>query len=254
MSDAMKDKRTAIVTGGGQGLGRVYCEHLAALGLQVVVADIAADKAEEVAQDINKNGGAASSVSVDVADEASVNKMVRATVDVFGSVDVLVNNAAIFSTLALKRFEDIGVDEWERIMSVNVTGPFLCARAASPHMRAAKWGRIVNVSSVVVHIGAPNYLHYVTSKSAMIGMTRSLARELGNDNITVNVLSPGGTVTEVPRASISDAAVAGLIERQCLKRPSHAQDLADVVGFIVSDASSFMTGQEFIVDGGLTFA
>jgi 3-oxoacyl-[acyl-carrier protein] reductase len=254
MTNALTELRTAIVTGGGQGLGRVYCEHLAAMGLEVIVADIDGERAEEVAQSIRERGGAAQGVVVDVADEASANRMARAAVDIFGSTDILVNNAAIFSTLSLKPFSAITASEWERVLAVNVNGPFFCAKAVAPNMRAAQWGRIVNVSSVVVHIGAPNYLHYVTSKSAMIGMTRSLARELGPDNITVNTLSPTGTVTEVPRQSISQAAVAGLTERQCLKRPAKPQDLADVLGFIVSDESSFMTGQEFIVDGGFVFA
>jgi 3-oxoacyl-[acyl-carrier protein] reductase len=248
------EQRTAIVTGGGQGLGRAYCNQLADLDLQVVVADLDGHRAEKVAHEIRERGGAAQAVQVDVSDEESANRMVRTAVDGFGSADILINNAAIFSTLSLKPFQEIPVAEWDKVMAVNVTGPFLCAKAVAPHMRAAKWGRIVNVSSVVVHVGVPNYLHYVASKSAMIGMTRSLARELGPDNITVNVLSPGGTVTEVHRESISEAAVTGLIERQCLKRASEPEDLADVMSFLVSDRSAFMTGQEFIVDGGLTFA
>jgi 3-oxoacyl-[acyl-carrier protein] reductase len=245
--------RTAVVTGAAQGLGRAYAEHLGTLGLQVVVADLNGERAQDVAEAISAAGGAAVSVGVDVSDEASVDAMAASAVSTFGSADILINNAAIFSTLSLKPFEDISTSEWDQLMAVNVRGPFLCARALSPYMRKAKWGRIVNVASAVVRLGVPNYLHYVTSKAALVGMSRALARELGGDNVTVNVLSPGGTVTEVPRESISEAAVAGLIERQSLKRASTPSDLASVVGFLVSDASSFITGQEFVVDGGLTF-
>jgi NAD(P)-dependent dehydrogenase (short-subunit alcohol dehydrogenase family) len=245
--------RTAIVTGGGRGLGRAYCEHLASLGHRIVAADIDGATARDVAKSIAEDGGSAMSVEVDVSDPSSVDDMARAALSEYGSADILINNAALFAGLKLKAFEDIPVDEWDRLMAVNVRGPWLCARAVAPSMREAKWGRIVNVSSVVVHIGVPNYLHYVTSKSAVLGMTRSLARELGPDNITVNVLSPGGTITEIPRESISEAAVAGLIERQCLKRANSPEDLAGVVGYLVSDASSFVTGQEFVVDGGLIF-
>jgi 3-oxoacyl-[acyl-carrier protein] reductase len=169
-----------------------------------------------------------------------------------GRLDVLVNNAAIFTTLKMRGFEDIPLEEWERVLRVNITGCFLTARAVSPVMRKAGWGRIINITSGAVPLGLKNYLHYVTSKSALVGMTSSLARELGTSGITVNAVQPGGTFTEIPRETITEEGKARLIASQCIQREEVPMDLVGLVMFLSTEAASFITGQNIACDGGLT--
>ena len=164
---------------------------------------------------------------------------------------MLVNNAALFSTLALRPFEEIPLDEWDRVMATNVRGPFLCARAVAPAMKAQRYGKIVNVSSNTALMGRAGYLHYVTSKAAVIGMTRALARELGEHGITVNTLAPGAVLTEVPRQTFTAADVPAVAQATALRRGETPEDLVGVVVFLASPASDFMTGQTMTVDGGL---
>jgi 3-oxoacyl-[acyl-carrier protein] reductase len=242
--------RAVLVTGAGQGLGRAFAHRLARDGARVAVADRNAAAAGAVADEI---GAEALAVPVDVADEDAVAAMVDAVAGTFGGLDVLVNNAAVFSTLEMRPFEEIGVPEWDLVMAVNVRGPFLCARAAAPLMRRAGGGRIVNISSAAVLLGRPGYLHYVTSKSAVIGMTRSLATELGPDGVTVNAVLPGSTETEVPRATVTAEQVARIVERQAVKRRQVPGDLVGVVAFLAGPDSGFMTGQCLNVDGGAAF-
>lgn len=242
--------RVALVTGGGQGLGRAFARRLARDGARVAVADRNAAAARAVAAEI---GTAALAVPVDVADEGAVATMVDAVATAFGGVDVLVNNAALFSTLEMRPFERIGVPEWDAVMAVNVRGPFLCARAVAPLMRRAGQGRIVNISSAAVLLGRPGYLHYVTSKAAVIGMTRSLATELGPDGVTVNAVLPGSTETEVPRATVTPEQVARIVDRQAVKRRQVPDDLVGVVAFLAGPDSGFITGQCLNVDGGAAF-
>ena len=241
--------RVVIVTGAGQGIGRVLVHALSLAGAIPVAADINGDAAEETAAGAP---GEAAFVRADVADELSVNAMVAKVVAEHGRVDGLVNNAAIFSTLKMKPFDQIALDEWERVMAVNVTGAFLCARSVAPHMRAGAFGRIVNISSGAVTLGRPNYLHYTTSKAALIGMTRSLARELGPDGITVNAVLPGSVETGIPRETVTEAAKAAIIGLQCIPRRQTPEDLTGAVLFLLSDASAFVTGQSLTVDGGAT--
>ncbi|MFC0527699.1 SDR family NAD(P)-dependent oxidoreductase [Phytohabitans kaempferiae] len=242
--------RVAVVTGAGQGLGRAFAHRLAQEGARVAVADRNAEAARTVAGEI---GVAALAVPVDVADEASVASMVDTVAGAFGGIDILVNNAAVFSTLEMRPFEEIGVPEWDLVMAVNVRGPFLCSRAATPLMRRAGHGRIVNISSAAVLLGRPRYLHYVTSKAAVIGMTRSLATELGPDGITVNAVLPGSTETEVPRATVTAEQAARIVDRQAVKRRQVPADLVGVVAFLAGPDSDFMTGQCVNVDGGAAF-
>jgi 3-oxoacyl-[acyl-carrier protein] reductase len=242
--------RVAVVTGAGQGLGRAFAHRLAGEGARVAVADRNTDAARAVAGDI---GAAALAVTVDVADEASVLSMVDEVARACGGIDVLVNNAAVFSTLAMRSFEEIGVPEWDLVMAVNVRGPFLCARAAAPLMRRAGSGKIVNISSAAVLLGRPGYLHYVTSKAAVIGMTRSLATELGPAGVTVNAVLPGSTETEVPRATVTPEQVVRIVDRQAVKRRQVPDDLVGVVAFLATPDSDFMTGQCLNVDGGAAF-
>jgi 3-oxoacyl-[acyl-carrier protein] reductase len=153
----------------------------------------------------------------------------------------------------MRPFEEIPVDEWDQVMAVNVKGAFLCTRAVVPSMRAAGYGKIVNISSATIHIGRPHYLHYVTSKAALIGMTRALATELGPDNITVNAVTPGATETEIPRATVTPQQAERIIAGQAIKRRERPSDLVGVVSFLCSPDSDFMTGQTLNVDGGAAF-
>ena len=242
--------RVAIVTGGGQGLGRAFAHALSAAGATVVVAELDAARGERVAGEVRESGGQAVAVPTDVSDPDSVERMVAATRERTGRIDVLVNNAAIFSTLQMRPFEEIPLDEWNAVMRVNVTGPFLCCRAVLPAMRAGGYGRIISLSSTTVTIGRPNYLHYVTSKAAVVGMTRAMAREVGSDGITVNALLPGATFTEVERATVSPAQKAAIVATQCIPRPETPADLVGMVVFLASEAAGFVTGQAIAVDGG----
>jgi 3-oxoacyl-[acyl-carrier protein] reductase len=245
--------RTVIVTGAGQGLGRAYALGFAKEGAIPLVADLNLEAAERVAGEVRARGGESLAVQVDVGDVNSVDAMVSALMERYGRIDVLVNNAAIFSTLKMKPFEEIPLDEWDRVLHVNITGCFYTARAVAPHMRGAKRGSIVNISSAAYLMGRPNYLHYTTSKAALVGMTRSLARELGRDDIRVNVVLPGAVETEIARETVSPEQLRQQIAARALPRTEEPADLVGVVLFLASDASRFVTGQSVVVDGGLTF-
>ena len=244
--------RVTVITGAGQGIGRVLAAGFAEAGAKVVVADLNADRAAAVAAEITDAGQVAVAVTVDVSSVDSVAEMARAAEAAFGPVEVLVNNAALFSTLKMQPFEEIPLDVWSKVMAVNVDGPFLCARACLPGMRAGGFGRIVNVSSAAVTMGRPNYLHYTTSKAAVIGMTRSMARELGPDGITVNAVLPGSTQTEVPRETVTPTSRAAIEAMQCIPRGQRPQDLLGVMLFLASEGAGFITGQSVTVDGGAT--
>ncbi len=243
----------AIVTGAGQGLGRAFAEALAAQGVPVAVADLDAGNAERVAASITGRGGRAIGLAVDVGDQASTERMAAAVHERLGPPAILVNNAAIFSALAMRPFTEILVEEWNRVLDVNVTGPFLCARAVLPAMAERAYGKIVNISSTTVFLGRPNYLHYVTSKAAVIGMTRALASEVGQFGVTVNAIAPGSTETEIERATITRADRERLAATSALKRVQVPGDLLGALLFFTSADSDFVTGQTLVVDGGITF-
>lgn len=242
--------RVAIVTGAAQGIGAQYAKALAAEGAAVMVADL--QDAAPVAQAIVAAGGRALSVSVDVTDPASVKHMVAETVGQFGSLDILVNNAALFAKLALKPFEEIDSAEWDRVMAVNVRGSFECTKAAAPEMRKKKYGKIVNIASGTVFKGAPLLLHYVTSKGAVIAMTRCLARELGDDGIRVNTLAPGLVMSEGVRAHADwkGATLNNNIASRAIKREATPADMCGTLIYLCSPESDFVTGQVLVVDGG----
>lgn len=247
------EDKVAIITGAGQGIGRAYALRFVQEGARVVIADIQEEKAHSVEQEVQNAGGDGIAVKVDVADSDSVREMVDQTIERFGRVDVLINNAAIFATIKMKPFEEITLDEWNRIIAVNLTGSFLCCQAVAPHMRERKQGRIINISSGVVLMGRPYYAHYVASKAGIIGLTRALANELGGDNINVNTITPGPTETEVPRETVTPEQAKAMIEAQAIHRRETPEDLVGVAVFLASEDSRFITGQVINVDGGLNF-
>ncbi len=253
MSDpfSVADK-VVVITGAGQGIGRSFAKTFASAGARVVIAERNMDNARAVEREIAAGNGHAKAFETDVADEASVKRLGAHVEAAYGRADVLINNAAIFSTLAMRPFDQIPLAEWEQVLRVNVTGPFLCARAMLPLMRKNKWGRIINMASGAVTLGRPNYLHYIASKSALAGMTHSMARELGADGITVNAVLPGATYTEIPRQTVTPEQKQRIVAMQSIPRPQVPEDLLGVVLFLASDASAFMTGQELTVDGGAT--
>jgi len=244
------DRKVAIITGAAQGIGAVYAQALADEGAKVMIADILDGK--PTASRISAQGGTADFIQTDVSDENSVAAMVDATVAKWGGVDLLINNAAIWASLRAKPFEDISPEEWDKLMAVNVKGPFLCARAVVPHMRAGNYGRIVNIASGTAYKGTPNFLHYVTSKGAVIAMTRALAREVGEDGITVNTLAPGLVLSEQVVASpeLLEKLSAPVMASRAIKRDQLPQDLVGPLLFLVSDDAAFMTGEVTVIDGG----
>jgi NAD(P)-dependent dehydrogenase (short-subunit alcohol dehydrogenase family) len=244
--------RVAIITGAGQGIGRVFAQAFAAAGAIVVLAERNFENAKHVAAEVVKAKGQALPIDTDVADPDSIEGMVKEAEKHFGRIDILVNNAGVFSTLEMRPFEQIPLEEWERVLRVNVTGPMLCARAVLPAMKRARWGRIVNMASGAVTLGRPNYLHYITSKAALMGMTRSMARELGAFGITVNAIMPGATFTEIERKTVSPQQKERIVSMQCIQRPEVPEDLVGTALFLSSDASAFLTGQAITVDGGAT--
>lgn len=249
---SLKD-RVVIVTGGAQGLGRSYVEHFAQQGATPVIVDFDKNKADDVQKHLSDRGFKSLSIQADVSDPASVNAMAEKTLEKFGRIDVLINNAALFSKITLAPFWELPIDEWRRAMDVNVTGAFLCSRAVVPAMQAAAWGRIINVSSSTVLNGRPNYLHYIASKSALIGMTRAMAKELGKWNITVNVYLPTATQTEVERPSAQRAHFERLAGEQAIGRIAEMSDHAATMLFLCSEEAGFITGQSHLVDGGRAF-
>ena len=246
----MLDGRIAIVTGAARGLGAAYARAFAQEGAVVCVADVL-DPAATVAA-IDGDGGRAIGVVADVADLGACEAMVARTVEAFGGLDVLVNNAATFVDLPRRSFLDIGTAEWDRVMAINVRGSFNCAKAAVPALRARGGGSIVNIASSTALKGIPFTLHYVTSKGAIIAMTRAMARELGNDGIRVNALAPGLTLSEAVAAERETFApyIEASLRGRALKRDQMPDDLVGAAVFLASDASAFMTGQTLVVDGG----
>ncbi len=246
---SLKDK-VVIVTGGGTGLGKVYSQRLGEMGAKVVLADIAAKEGEAVAEGIVAAGGHALAVTTDVTEPQSVETLVERTIAKWGRVDGLVNNASLMSVLPRGDWFKIPLDEWDRVMAVNLRGIFLCCRAVYPHMKRQGGGRIVNISSGRVWNGQPNRLHYTTSKAGVIGLTRALSREVGDDNIGVNAVTPGLTLSETQLASSSSNYLGGQEQGRAFKRPQVPDDLVGTVLFLLSDASGFITGQTINVDGG----
>lgn len=236
--------RVAIVTGAGQGIGRAIAEKLRAEGASVVVADKNAETAGKTAAEI---GGTA--YVTDVSDPEQVSALVAATADQFGKIDILVNDAAIVPFVP---WEELDFAEWRRVMSVNIDGVFLMCKAVYPYMKAAGYGRIVNIASNVVTAGTPNMAHYVSSKGAVFAFTRSLATEVGAHGITVNAVAPGLTASEGVMASPHAEAFDFVVSLQSIPRRGVPADIAPAVAFLASEEAHWITGQMLTADGGHT--
>ena len=248
-----EQSKVFIITGGASGIGYAFVQRLARAGHRLVIADISG--AAEAAQRIRSAGHTAIGVTVDVVKGDDVATMVAEARKEFGEVDVLVNNAAIFAALGMKPFDQISDKEWMRVMEVNTLGPFICAKAVVPAMREKGGGRIINIASTAPIKGTPNMLHYVASKGAMIAFTRSLARELGASNITVNAVAPGFTLSDGVlqndmHSKMGD--VARTLSRS-IQRDQVPNDIVGAVEFLASEGAGFITGQTLVVDGGSVF-
>jgi NAD(P)-dependent dehydrogenase (short-subunit alcohol dehydrogenase family) len=241
----------AIVTGAAQGIGAAYAKAMAAEGAKIVIADVI-DGNGGIVDEIRAAGGEAVSIKTDVSSEGAVKALVAETLRLYGKIDILVNNAAMFANLPIKHFTEIDGAEWDKVMAVNVRGPFECAKAVVPAMRANGYGKIINIASGTVFKGTPGYLHYVTSKGAIVAMTRVMARELGADNICVNALAPGLTTSEgvINNPSYTDESLAANASSRAFKRLQQPDDLVGAIVFLASHDSDFMTGQTMLVDGG----
>lgn len=242
--------KVALVTGGAMGIGRAIAEGLASEGASIVIADV--DGAERTAGELTAKGMRATGVRADVVSEADAAGMAEAARGAYGRLDVLVCNAAIFTSLVPKPFEQIAVAEWRRIMDVNTLGVFLSCRACLPLLEASGDGRIITISSGVAFKGNTLYLHYVASKGAVVAMTRSLARELGPRGVRVNSIAPGFTMTDA--AVANEALVAGArapsISGRALARDMYPTDVVGAATFFAGPESAFITGQTLVVDGG----
>jgi len=257
-------EKVVIVTGGAHGIGKAYCLAFTKAGAQVVIADIDKLGAESAASEISKaNSGDGEMKSllsplalyVDVSNETATKEMAARAVDRFGRIDVLINNAAVFSVVPMNRgrIETIDPDEWDRLMAVNLRGLFFCCRAVLPTMRRQKSGKIINIASGTVFAGAPGRIHYVTSKAATIGFTRTLAREVGDDNISVNCLAPGNTLSEENPTEQMIKFRESSVGLRSIKRIQLPQDVVGAMLFLASPLSDFITGQTINVDGGISF-
>jgi NAD(P)-dependent dehydrogenase (short-subunit alcohol dehydrogenase family) len=245
--------KTALITGGGSGLGFAFAKRLAQDGANIVIADIRG--ASDAAKILQESDFKAVGVALDVSQEESVIAAVDVVNSSYGGVDILVNNAALFSTLVNKPFDEIDSAEWMKVMTVNTLGPFLCAKHFSPHMKQKKCGRIINVASTSALKGVANMAHYVTSKGAVITLTRVLARELGAWNITSNALAPGLTLSDQILKNSKHVEQFSELSRKsrAIQRDATPSDLIGTVSFLASDDAAFMTGQTLCVEGGAIF-
>jgi 3-oxoacyl-[acyl-carrier protein] reductase len=241
--------RVVVVTGAARNIGRAAALELARQGWQVVLADLDGEGAQDAARDI---GAHSLGVQVDISSRESVDALAQAALGRFGRIDALVNNAAKFAELGYRPFDEIPDAEWDAVLHTNLTGTLYCIRACVPDMKRRRWGRIVNVSSGTYRMGRPNFLHYVSSKAGLMGMSRSLARELGIFGITVNTVLPGVVFTGTQKRRLAEDYQRMILAGQCIPEPLTPEALAGPIAFLCSEAAAYVTGQELAVDGGLT--
>jgi NAD(P)-dependent dehydrogenase (short-subunit alcohol dehydrogenase family) len=246
----LQDK-VAIVTGAGQGIGEAYAVGLAENGAAVVIADINEKGGQQVADKLTAAGHRAVFVRTDVADEASTTAMAARAVEEFGGIDILVNNAAIYAGLPYEGILEMPVERFDKVMAVAVKGTWLCTRAVVPAMRERGGGSIINQGSTAAYHHTPRRMHYNVSKVAVHGLTKSLAKELGADNIRVNCIAPGAVDTEATLSGVPGEVLARLSDMQLVKRQGHVDDMVGPLLFLASDQSAFMSGQVVVVDGGV---
>ncbi len=244
--------KTIVVTGGGRGLGRAFAERIALEGANVVIAELDDELGAATAAEIQATGADVIAVQTDISDSKSLANLAEIVQARWGGVDGLVNNAAIASNIGGKRFDEISEEAFERILNVNVKGTWLAIRAIVPLMKGQGKGKIVNIASDTALWGAPVLLHYVASKGAIISMTRSLARELGDYNIAINTIAPGLTLTEATQ-NVAPARHQLYIEGRAIKREQFPEDVTGAVVFLLSDDADFITGQLLPVNGGFVF-
>ena len=241
--------KVVVITGAAQGIGAAYALGMASEGAKVVVSDIA--DTSKVVEQIKEAGGSAIGCHTDVTDNDSLSALVKEAEEAFGPVEILINNAAVFTTLKLKPFTEISEDEWDAVMRVNVRGPFQCAKAIVPSMRKNGRGKIINISSGTFLRGAPMFCHYVSSKGAIVGQTRSLAAELGADSIHVNCIIVGLTESEGVKQHEQMSKITNpTLQARIIKRSMLPDDLLGAIYFLSSEDSDFITGQCVNVDGG----
>ncbi len=248
MSVSDLEGRVAIVTGAGGGLGGGICSALTLAGAAVAAVDVERGRTQQVAESVSRDGARCVAFEADISDRSSVEKMAERVAGEFGGVDILVNNAAIYPS---RPWTDITEEEWDEVLAVNLKGYFLCARAAYPHMRGRGKGRVINVGSITFFIGFANLLDYVSSKGGVVGFTRTLAREVGPEGITVNAISPGAFPTDAEKIHPDPEGYnRWVLDQQSIKRRGTPEDIGNLVAFLASDAASFITGQTVEIDGG----
>jgi 3-oxoacyl-[acyl-carrier protein] reductase len=245
--------KTTVITGAAQGIGREFALAFSGEGSKIVVTDINGEKAKSVAKEITDAGGSAIAVQLDVTDLPAAEAMAKKTIETFGSFDILINSAAIFSTIKMKPFYEMSVEEYRGVIDVNMTGTLIACKAAAPYMMEQRWGRIINLTSCSFFEGRGGYIHYVSSKAGVIGITRAVARELGGFNVTSNAIAPGATVTEIPRETVNEEWKKKVMANRCVQRTQIPQDLVGIALFMSSEEAAFMTGQTVVVDGGMIF-
>ncbi len=244
------DGRVAIVTGAAQGIGAAFARAMAAEGAKIAIADL--DTGDAVVDELKAGGAEAIDVPTDVADEDSCKAMVARTVEAFGGLDIIVNNAAVFTTMERKPFDQISVEEWDKVLAVNTKGVWLCCKAAVPEMRKKKYGKVISICTGRIFKGSPFFLHYDASKAAVLGITRALARELGDDNISVNAIAPGSTMSEnvLKRTNWMGGGPERTRATRAIKQDETPEDLVGACLYLASADSDFVTGQTIVVDGG----